>query len=73
MERKTRTRKATSAERHAARALGQPDPEEIEVNTTPTAELHAARLTEPKQSAKPAGMATAEWYGRSSQDGDDAA
>ncbi|MFF7521290.1 hypothetical protein [Streptomyces pseudovenezuelae] len=62
MERKTRTRPATSAERLAARMLGKPEPEEIELEATPSAQLHAARLTAPRESAKPKGMQTGDWY-----------
>lgn len=62
MTAKTRTRKATSAERLAARALGRPEPDEIVEDATPSAELHAARLTAVSKSAKPAGMSTAAWY-----------
>ncbi|MCX5170563.1 hypothetical protein OG616_21460 [Streptomyces antibioticus] len=62
MERKTRTRRPTPAERLAARALGQAEPEEVAVDVTPTAALIAERLTAPRKSAKPAGMQTAEWF-----------
>ncbi|MFC4500662.1 MULTISPECIES: hypothetical protein [Streptomyces] len=73
MEPSTRTRRPTSAEIHAARFLGQPDPEAIEVDLTPSAALHAARMVAPRKSAKPAGMQTAEWYARraSAVDGED--
>lgn len=64
MERKTRTRRPTSAERLAARALGQVEPEEVTEDVTPTAQLHAARVTAPRKSAKPAGMQTSTWYAR---------
>ncbi|OPG03067.1 hypothetical protein B1R27_30075 [Streptomyces sp. GKU 895] len=62
MERRTRTRRATPAERHAARALGRPEPTEVEVEVTATAALHAAALTAPRPSAKPKGMQTSDWY-----------
>lgn len=62
MERQTRVRKPTAAERLAARMLGKPEPEEIELEVTPSAQLHAARLTAPRESAKPAGVQTADWY-----------
>jgi hypothetical protein len=68
--RTTRTRKATSAERHAARALGLVEPAEVEDDITPTGELHAARVTAPRTSTKPAGMATSEWYARRARGGD---
>ncbi|MEV5792676.1 hypothetical protein [Streptomyces sp. NPDC052192] len=64
MERKTRTRPATAAERLAARALGKPEPTEVEVETTPTSVLHMARLSGPRKSAKPKGMQTSAWYGQ---------
>ncbi|MER7927039.1 hypothetical protein ABTY96_28435 [Streptomyces sp. NPDC096057] len=60
MERKTR--KATSAERLAARAMGQPDLLEVEVETRSTGELHAARIAAAPTVAKPKGMSTAEWF-----------
>lgn len=74
-ERKTRTRKATPAERHAARALGLVEPDEVEVDATPTGEIHAARVTALPVSRKPAGMATSEWFARRArgEDGPDAA
>jgi hypothetical protein len=71
MERKTRTRRPTPAERHAARALGQPEPEDVEVDATPTAEIHAARLTEARKSAKPRGMATSDWFAIRARGGDE--
>ncbi|MER6557231.1 hypothetical protein ABT300_05600 [Streptomyces sp. NPDC001027] len=61
-ERKTRTRPPTPAERHAARALGQPDPGEVVEDITPSASLLAERLSAPRKSAKPKGMQTADWY-----------
>ncbi|MFI6856510.1 hypothetical protein [Streptomyces sp. NPDC050416] len=64
MERKTRTRRPTPAERHAARVLGVAEPEEVEEDVTPSAAQHAARLAAPRASAKPKGMQTAEWYDR---------
>lgn len=64
VEQQRETRPPTPAERHAARALGRPDPEEIARDVTPTAELHAARLTAPRKSAKPKGVDTATWYGQ---------
>lgn len=44
MSEKPKTRKATAAERLAARALGKPEPDEIEVETRAAAEQHHARL-----------------------------
>lgn len=41
---KPRTRKPTSAERHAARAAGEADPIEVEVPVATSAEQHLARL-----------------------------
>lgn len=70
-ERKTRTRRASAAERLAARALGQPDPEEVVEDVTPTADLIAERLTAPRKSAKPKGMQTADWYALRARGGDD--
>ncbi|MER5470852.1 hypothetical protein [Streptomyces sp. NPDC002685] len=64
MDRKTRTRRPTPAERHAARALGVAEPTEVTEDVTPTAALHAERLAPPAKSPKPAGMQTAEWYAR---------
>jgi hypothetical protein len=71
MERKTRTRRPTSAEIHAARALGQPEPEEVTEDVTPTAVLIAERLAEPRKSLKPKGMQTAEWFAIRARGGDD--
>lgn len=71
MERKTTTRRATPAERHAARALGRPEPEDVEEDVTPTASLHAARLTGPRESAKPKGVQTFDWYARRATGGQD--
>ena len=62
MDRQTRTRRPTPAERHAARALGVAEPTEVTADVTPTAALHAARLTGPAKSPKPSGMQTADWY-----------
>jgi hypothetical protein len=75
MERKTRTRPATPAERLAARMLGRPEPAEVEVDVTPSADVHAARLLDPRPSKKPRGMATSEWFARRAlgDDGPDAA
>ncbi|MFF2511674.1 hypothetical protein [Streptomyces sp. NPDC058086] len=64
MERKTKARRPTSAERHAARALGVEEPTEVVEDVTPTAALHAERLAAPAKSPKPAGMQTAEYYAR---------
>ncbi|MEV3846893.1 hypothetical protein AB0J30_08885 [Streptomyces microflavus] len=41
---KPRTRKPTSAERHAARAAGEAEPAEVEVPVVTSAERHLARL-----------------------------
>ncbi|WP_328449886.1 hypothetical protein OG780_19385 [Streptomyces sp. NBC_00386] len=74
MERKTKTRPATSAERHAARALGKGELTEVTEDVTPTAVLHAERVVPLAKSSKPAGMSTAEWYARRDTGGpDDAA
>lgn len=76
MERKTRTRRTSSAERLAARVLGQPEVEEVVEDVTPSAALIAERLTAPRKSAKPKGMQTADWYAlraRGGEDGPDAA
>lgn len=62
MERRTRTRRPTPAERHAARALGQPEPHEVEVDVTPSAARHAAGLAAVPESAKPKGTQTFDWY-----------
>ena len=74
-EKQRKTRPPTTAELHAARAHGQPDPEEVQVDATPVAVLHAARVTALRKSAKPAGMQTAEWFARRTrgEDGPDAA
>jgi len=71
MERKTRTRPATPAERLAARVLGRPEPVEVEVEVTSVAQLHAARLTAPRPSAKPKGMQTSTWYARRALGGEE--
>ena len=63
-ERQRKTRPPTPAERHAARALGLVEPVEIVEDVTPAAERHAARLSAPRKSAKPAGTSTADWYGQ---------
>lgn len=70
MERKTKTRRPTPAERHAARALGEVEPTEVTEDVTPTATVHAARLTDPRKSAKPKGMQTSAWYARRALGGD---
>jgi hypothetical protein len=69
--RKAGIRRPTTAERHAARALGQPDPDEVEVDVTPVATLHAARVMAPRKSPKPAGMPTADYYAQRALGGDD--
>lgn len=69
MTAKTRTRKPTAAERHAARALGRPEPQEIVEDMTSSAVLHAERLTAPRTSAKPEGMQTGDWYARRARGG----
>jgi len=63
-EQQRKTRPPTPAEIHAARALGLVEPVEIVDDVTPTADLHAARLSAPRKSAKPAGMQTADYYGQ---------
>lgn len=60
MERKTR--RPSAAERLAARVLGEPEPVVVEADPTPTGEKHAARLLAPRESSRPAGMATSDWY-----------
>jgi hypothetical protein len=70
MERKTRTRPATPAERLAARALGEPEPTEVTEDVTSSAALHAERLTAPRKSAKPKGMQTADYYASRYSGGD---
>lgn len=47
-----KTRKATAAERLAARALGRPEPDEVEVETRPAGEQHYARLLERQRDAE---------------------
>jgi hypothetical protein len=56
-------RKATPAERLAARARGVEEPDVVEVDTTPTAVKHLARMgrAQPEQ-VKPEGMSAAEWH-----------
>ncbi|MGX9887349.1 hypothetical protein [Streptomyces sp. NPDC002276] len=66
-----KTRKATSAERHAARIHGEPEPTQIDVEERSAAELHIARLGERRESAKPADVDTASWYAWRVQGGDD--
>lgn len=63
------TRKPTAAERLAARALDRPDPEEIEVDVTPSAVRLAERIGAPGKSPKPAGMDTATWYEERAREG----
>ena len=70
-QKRTRTRRATSAERLAARALGRLDSAEVEVDVTPAAELHAARVLDPRPSRKPRHMATSEWYALRARGEDD--
>ncbi|MEW1580868.1 hypothetical protein AB0407_22540 [Streptomyces microflavus] len=41
---KPKTRKPTSAERHAARSAGEAEPTEVEIPGVTSAELHLARL-----------------------------
>lgn len=61
-EQKT-TRRATPAERLAARALGVKEPETVEVDTTPAGVKHLERIrSRPEPVRKPKGMSTAEWY-----------
>ncbi|MFE5139267.1 hypothetical protein ACFRDV_16590 [Streptomyces fagopyri] len=59
-----RMRRLTSAERHVNRALGRPDVEEIEIETTPTWEQHQERVLTERRSAKAPGMQTADYYGQ---------
>jgi hypothetical protein len=69
VERKARTRRATAAERHAARALGRPEPDEVEVDVTASAQQHAARLQEVPKSVKPKDVQTFDWYAQRSLGG----
>ena len=62
MERRAEVRRLTSAERHRNRVLGRPDVEEVEVDVTSSADLHAERLTAPRKSEKPKNMETSTWY-----------
>lgn len=71
-----KTRPPTTAEVHAARALGRPDPwEEIEVETTPAGVRLAGRILPMRESRKPKNMDTATWYAMRirGDDGPDAA
>lgn len=57
------TRRATAAERLAARALGIEEPEVIEVDDTSTAVKHLARSGRAAgRPVKPKGISTADWY-----------
>ena len=71
MERETTTRRPTSTERLAARALGQAEPESIEEDVTPTTAPTAERLATPRKSAKPRGMQAPAWYALRPRGGDD--
>lgn len=51
MSEKPKTRKATAAERLAARALGKPEPDEVEVETRSAGEQHYARLLKRQRAA----------------------
>lgn len=75
MERTKQMRKTTTAEKLAAQALGREVVDEVELDVTSTADVHAARLTDLPKSRKPAGMATYEWYARRAlgEDGPEAA
>ncbi|WP_406100783.1 hypothetical protein [Streptomyces canus] len=61
MSEKPKTRKATAAERLAARALGRPEPDEVEVETRSAGEQHYARLL--KQQRAAGGDASPGWDG----------
>ncbi|WP_455361999.1 hypothetical protein [Streptomyces sp. SYSU K21746] len=70
---KPRTRKATAAERLAARVLGQEIPDVIELPTQTPGEQHLARLRARQAvPARPAaGVSPAEWHARRYQGRDD--
>ncbi|MGW7722193.1 hypothetical protein ACWGJ6_02395 [Streptomyces canus] len=61
MSEKPKTRKATAAERLAARALGKPEPDEVEVETRSAGEQHYARLLKRQRAA--GGDASSGWDG----------
>ncbi|WP_020117563.1 hypothetical protein [Streptomyces canus] len=61
MPEKPKTRKATAAERLAARALGKPEPDEVELETRSAAEQRRARLLARQQAAT--GPTTAPGWG----------
>lgn len=65
-----KTRKATAAERLAARALGRPEPDEVEVETRSAGEQHYARLRARERAAgrPPKGMSSADWHSRGVED-----
>lgn len=66
-----KTRPATAAERLAARALGKPEPTEVEVETRSSGERHLERLQRRQFEHPPAGTSVAEWHGRAGdEDGD---
>lgn len=59
-----KTRKATAAERLAARALGRPEVDEIEVEEKSSGQLHYERLLAQQRSAgRSQGTATQGWDG----------
>lgn len=71
-EQQRETRPPTTAEVHAARALGRPNPwEEIEVETTPAGVRLAGRILPMRESRKPKNMNTADWYAQRVRGGDD--
>ena len=61
MSEKPKTRKATAAERLAARVLGKPEPDEVEVETRSAGEQHYARLL--KRQRATGGSASPGWDG----------
>ena len=65
MSEKPKTRKATAAERLAARVLGKPEPDEVAVETRSAGEQHYARLLKRQRAAGgPAnGSASPGWDG----------
>lgn len=64
-----KTRKATAAERLAARALGRPEPDDITEETMSSGERHYARILERQRAARSAkGSASPGWDGWGSED-----
>jgi len=72
VEQQRETRLPTTAEVHAARALGRPDPwEEIEVEATPAGVRLAGRIQPVRESRKPKSMNAADWYAQRVRGGDE--